>query len=1107
MLAAHLFCQRFLLFLAGDIHPNPGPLHGKLKFAHWNLNSILTRNKSKISLIEALQATESFDIFAVSESFLNDNAVKDDLEIHGFYKDPIRADCPLANIHPKGGVCLYYRENLPLKHRKDLQMLDQTIVCEIKLDRTKKLFFILSYRSPSQDATQTRNYFKNLEKMIAKIKLENPAIIVLTGDLNARSPLLWSGEQDENLAGKQLAELITMENMDQIIDEPTHMPSDTTSTCIDLIITSNPSAIIDHGVLPSLDSRCKHQIIYSQINFHVPPPPKYKRTIWDYKACNLNALKRDLFAINWPIAFENLNVNQMVDKLTSTLLDLAKTHIPFKIAIISDKDAPWFNNRLRYAIQKNKRLVKLWKANGKTPADTIRKNRSQRDLHKLITEAKSSYIENLGKKISDPNTGAKIFWSSYKRLINNKKNTNIPPLLENGIFLSNFKEKAFCFNKLFAGHCNTLDNDSVLPPSPTPLTNNTLGNVTIRTSDILSIIEKLNPKKAHGVDGVSIELIKKCKNEIALPLKIIFEKCLETGSYPSLWKKANIQPVHKKDSRQIATNYRPISLLCICGKFFEKIIFDQMYTFFNDNNLITEHQSGFRPGDSTINQLTSISHEIYSAFEQYDETRAIFLDISKAFDKTWHDGLIFKLKKFGVSGNLINLLTNYLSDRYQRVVLNGQESDWEKINAGVPQGSVLGPLLFLVYINDLIDGISSNIKLFADDSSLFTRVRNDVTETHERLTQDLAKITEWAHMWKFRFNPDLTKQAIEIVFSCKYEKTKPIHPPLTFNNIPVARKSSTKHLGLILDERLVFAEHIKEAIDKAKKGIALMKFLANKVSASVLELTYKMYVRPHLDYGDVIYHNQHSISMELLEKIQYQAGLIISNCWKGTSRVKLYKELGWESLSQRRAGRRYALYHKILNNRTPSYLKNHIQPFVPRTDRFKNSFFPFCAENWPSIPDELKQAPSSAAFKNAYKKTFIPPKPGYFGICDKFGIRLLTKIRVDCSDLRDHRYNHGFRNCPSPMCRCNTADETSEHFLARCPLFDAQRVPLLTTISSVLSNDISVLPDSHLSSLFMYGSKAYNSVTNKLILEATITYIKRTKRFSKLEAFSITEGT
>ena len=249
-------------------------------------------------------------------------------------------------------MCLYHRENLPLKQRNDLQLLDESIVCEIKLDRNKKLFLILCYRSPSQDHAQIRTYFKKLEKIISNIKKENPAIIVLSGDLNARSPVLWSGELDENLAGKKLAELITLENMEQILDEPTHMPSDTTSTCIDLIITSNPSAIIDHGVLPSLDPRCKHQIIYSQINFHVPPPPKYKRTIWDYKACNLTALRRDLLAFDWTVGFANLDVNQMVEKYTSTLLNFAKLHIPFKIATISDKDAPWLNNVIKNAIKK-----------------------------------------------------------------------------------------------------------------------------------------------------------------------------------------------------------------------------------------------------------------------------------------------------------------------------------------------------------------------------------------------------------------------------------------------------------------------------------------------------------------------------------------------------------------------------------------------------------------------------------------------------------------------------------------------------------------------------------------------------------------------------------
>jgi hypothetical protein len=527
-----------------------------------------------------------------------------------------------------------------------------------------------------------------------------------------------------------------------------------------------------------------------------------------------------------------------------------------------------------------------------------------------------------------------------------------------------------------------------------------------------------------------------------------------------------------------------------------------MYSFLDVNQLLNVNQSGFRPGDSTINQLLSITHEIYASFEQFDETRATFLDLSKAFDKTWHEGLLFKLKDLGIAGSLLDLLKDYLSDRSQRVVLNGQESEWVQISAGVPQGSVLGPLLFLCYINDLTEGISSNIKLFADDASLFTRVNKNVNASQERLMRDLEKITAWAHQWKMKFNPDITKQAIEVVFSCKYAKTKPIHPPLTFNNIPVARRVSTKHLGIILDERLSFSEHIKEAITKAKKGLALMKFLSNKVSSRVLELTYTMYVRPHLDYGDVIYHNQHTNSMELLEKVQYKAGLIITNCWQGTSRIKLYKELGWESLSQRRAGRRLALYHKILSNRTPAYLKNHIAAYAPRSMRFSNSFFPDCAVKWPPTSDSLKNAPSPAAFKYAYKKEFVPPKRSYFGILDKYGIRPLTKIRVDCSDLRDHRHNHGFVNCPSPMCPCDTGNETSEHFLTRCPRFTSPRAIMLNTISQVLNNDISVLPDDHLSDILLYGSKMYNEITNKLIIESTVRFIKNTKRFAVLEAFS-----
>ena len=219
-------------------------------------------------------------------------------------------------------------------------------------------------------------------------------------------------------------------------------------------------------------------------------------------------------------------------------------------------------------------------------------------------------------------------------------------------------------------------------------------------------------------------MIKLCDVVIVNPLYLTYKKCLDTGRFPISWKKGNVLPIHKKDNRQLKKNYRPISLLPVCGKIFEKLIFDAIYEYFCENQLLTPSQSGFRPGDSTVNQLLSITHKIYSAFEEFPsrETRAIFLDISKAFDKVCHDGLLFKLKCYGISNCLFTLIEDFLRNRQQRVVLNGKSSGWSSVTAGVPQGSVLGPLFFLVYINDLVDNISSDAKLFADDTSLFTVV-------------------------------------------------------------------------------------------------------------------------------------------------------------------------------------------------------------------------------------------------------------------------------------------------------------------------------------------------------------------------------------------------
>ena len=358
------------------------------------------------------------------------------------------------------------------------------------------------------------------------------------------------------------------------------------------------------------------------------------------------------------------------------------------------------------------------------------------------------------------------------------------------------------------------------------------------------------------------------------------------------------------------------------------------------------------------------------------EIRGVFLDISKAFDKVWHEGLVFKLKQNGISGNLLNIFEDFLRNRKQRVVLNGQTSNWKNIHACVPQGSILGPLLFLVYINDLAENLSSNPKLFADDTSLFSVVRDLNTSANE-INDDLKKIEAWAHQWKMSFNPDPSKQAQEVTFSRK--RNKPHHPDIIFNGNPVKKSSSQKHVGMLLDSTLDFDEHIKEVFDKTSKSIGLIRKLRNFLPRPSLLQIYKSFVRPHLDYGDIIYDKTFIGSFQKkLETIQYNAALTITGAIRGTSREKVYSELGLESLQDRRWYRKLCVFYKILDNMSPKYLsdiipsttrryssrnENNIPLVRVNNNYFMSTFFPSTITEWNKLHLSVRNSASLNVFK------------------------------------------------------------------------------------------------------------------------------------------------
>ena len=305
-------------------------------------------------------------------------------------------------------------------------------------------------------------------------------------------------------------------------------------------------------------------------------------------------------------------------------------------------------------------------------------------------------------------------------------------------FVRSEKKKKNILMISFSQQCKPIINGSVLP-ALNFLTEKRIDYITIERDKIISLIRKINPNKATGSEGISDRMLLLCESTIVVvPLQMIFRNILLTSIYLNIWKRANVTPIFKKGDKQLIKNYRPISLLLICGKILEKIIFNNLYSHFITNSLITQNQSGFRLGDSTTNQLLYLNNTIHQAFDSAEslEVRSVFLDISKTFDKVWYDELIFKLKENGVSGNLLKLLQNYINNRKQRVVLNGSFSDYSTIESGVSQGSVLGPLLLLIYINDLETDIKSNTKFFADNTMLFSIVKDPVISANN-LNHDL----------------------------------------------------------------------------------------------------------------------------------------------------------------------------------------------------------------------------------------------------------------------------------------------------------------------------------------------------------------------------------
>ena len=545
------------------------------------------------------------------------------------------------------------------------------------------------------------------------------------------------------------------------------------------------------------------------------------------------------------------------------------------------------------------------------------------------------------------------------------------------------------------------------------------------------------------------------------------------------------------------------------SKIFESVIHDRLIKHCIENKIISDKQAVYLKGDSTVHQLLYMVHNIKNNWTNKKITQGLFLDVSAAFDKVWHNGLLAKLNQIGVEGNFLDTIGSYLAERKQVVVVDGVKSDTLEVKAGVPQGSRLGPLLFIIYMNDITSDIESDILIFADDTSLMAS-GTDPAETAEMLNRDLKKISLWASKWKVTFN---AKKSKEMIFSNRCLNNS---PPLIFGDTYIDRVNTHGHLGLILTSSLDWTPQVNEVCLKSNRKLSVIRSV-KLLNRQTLDLLYKLTVRSVIDYALTVYYKDLKLSdLARLENLQYRAGKVVTGAFHFTNKVKLNNELGWETIVERGDVLSLNLFHKIHLHETRPLIKTCMPKldfektcltrskggYIPekfKSTTFEKSFFPNTLKLWNSLPKDV-QYKDLFDFKICIKDKLKPQRYKHFSKGSKLGNTLLTRIRVGRSNLKQHKFTIGLSE--SPQCLCMFKTESPEHYFLDCFLYLPERQKLLTLVEHYVPK-FSRLNKKQKTEIILRGVDIKNEdliKTNIILTKAVQNFIISTNRFTTMDS-------
>ncbi|MCG7876680.1 MAG: reverse transcriptase domain-containing protein [Candidatus Thiodiazotropha endolucinida] len=948
---------------ASSPKPTPHISHNRQK--HFRVVSVNFQSiRKKGRNIDVLVETVSPDVIIGTETWLSNDINSSEFFNPSLGYNVFRND---RKSDPHGGVLIAVKNNLEFTNvtsSSNIEFISGTL----QLPKKKQMVIGAYFRPPDRvDEEYLSQTYKEISSLKSTFK---KAIFIIAGDFNAPD-IQWS---DNTITGNSYPRRVSQcfldlthdLSMEQMVDFPTRFEN-----TLDLVLVSHPAFMTRCKPLPPIGNKSDHDIVLYDTTHQAVRLRPQRRKISFWKKVNPASIKSAISDLCKSCLDGNFSsLDDMWIAFKSGILDIIDKQVPSKLSSARFTH-PWVSTKTRRLTRRKARAYRKAKTSRKK-VDWDRYLSLKSETQREMRRAHNNFIKDTVNQ--DITNNSKRFWSYVKS--KKQESFGISPLLnQDGFLHSSSHNKAEILNKQFqsAFTRENLNNIPDMGPSNIP----SMAPIHISTPGITKLLKNLKPHKASGPDGVPTRLLLLAADEVSPMLTRIFQTSLDTGSVPKDWREALITPIFKKGARNIASNYRPVSLTSVVSKLLEHIIFSATMKHLTCHNILTSSQHGFRSKRSCETQLISTIHGIAKSLKSgKDQVDVILLDFAKAFDKVPFKRLLHKLHFYGIRHNTLQWISSFLNDRSQQVLVEGSKSEKLEVLSGVPQGTVLGPLLFLVYINDLPSICrSSHARLFADDTLLYKHIRNNEDST--KLQEDLAALEDWESKWQMSFHPEKCS-ILRISTSKRYQRDTNYY--LHGQRLQVV--DSGKYLGVTLSDDLQWDKHTQATAAKSSRSLGFLRRNFRDCSREVRETTYKTMVRSSMEYAATVWDPYKVEDINRLDKVQRRAARFVCNNYTDRTPgcvTAMVNKLGWDDLQDRRRVLRLTMLFKITHglvdipeasdiiktsDRRTRGSQRLFQPFTNVTV-YKLSFFPRTIQDWNKLPTSTTDLSDIEDFKAA----------------------------------------------------------------------------------------------------------------------------------------------